>query len=198
MRHSVPRLAAPRPRPSRTALGALAVVLLMLMAVPRAASAQDVGPGKPRSPFNRGTFRFSASARLQLHLLWDGSIQANEERVACLGGEVVDSMVLITHIEPVVSRHADSVNISATSSLRQCAPPEWFGTVHTHIARFHGEPYTFFSGPDRYVMFLWHEHWRRTGVFCLLYSDTEANCEFGDGARGLAQYSYARGNNIVF
>jgi hypothetical protein len=196
------RLPAPRPAPASTRhvvlAGLAALALLVLPFAPARSAAQDVGPGKPRSPFNRGTFRFAASARLALHLLWDESIRANQERVACLGGQIVDSVVLITHIEPVVSRDADSVNISATSSLRQCAPPEWFGTVHTHIAKFHGHPYVFFSGPDRYVMFLWHEHWRRNGVFCLLYSDTEANCEFGDGERGLAQYGYARGNNIVF
>lgn len=194
------RLPTPCPAPARplSTVGLVVLALLLLPLAPRPATAQDVGPGKPRSPFNQGTFRFAASARVALHLLWDESTRANQERVACLGGQVVDSMVLITHIEPLVSRNADSVNISASSSLRQCAPPEWFGTVHTHIAKFRGHPYVFFSGPDRYVMFLWHERWRRTGVFCLLYSDTEANCEFGDAARGLAQYGYARGNNIVF
>lgn len=194
------RLLAPHPAPARhlPTVGLVSLALLLLPLACARTAAQDVGPGMPRSPFNQGTFRFAASARVALHLLWDESIRANQERVACLGGQIVDSMVLITRIEPVVARDADSVNISASSSLRQCAPPEWFGTVHTHIATFRGHPYVFFSGPDRYVMFLWHERWHRTGVFCLLYSDTEANCEFGDGERALAQYGYARGNNIVF
>lgn len=194
------RLPAPHPTPARhlATAGLVVLALLLLPLAPARSAAQDVGPGKPRSAFNQGTFRFAASARVALHLLWDRSLRANQERVACLGGQIVDGMVLITHIEPLISRHADSVNISASSSLRQCAPPEWFGTVHTHIAKFHGRPYMFFSGPDRYVMFLWHERWRRTGVFCLLYSETEANCEHGDGSRALAQYGYARGNNIVF
>lgn len=194
------RLPTLRPAPARQSAtaGLVVLTLLLLLPAPARSAAQDVGPDKPRSPFNQGTFRFAASARVALRLLWDESIHVNQERVACLGGQIVDGMVLITRIEPVVSRNADSVNISASSSLRQCAPPEWFGTVHTHIATFHGHPYVFFSGPDRYVMFLWHERWRRTGVFCLLYSDTEANCERGDETRGLAQYEYARGNNIVF
>jgi hypothetical protein len=36
--------------------------------------------------------------------------------------------------------NADRGNISAAASLRKCAPPDWFGTVHTHIVTIHGYP----------------------------------------------------------
>jgi len=133
-----------------------------------------------------------------LQQLWSTSLAAREERVACLGGYVEHDAVHITHVAPVASSRADSANISALASLRDCGPPNWFGTVHTHIAKHNGQPYTMFSAPDRYVMFLWRDRWKEDGVFCILYSESEANCEAGDQSSRHAVYGFARGNNIVF
>ncbi len=173
------------------------LVVLPAATAPRA-SAQDVGLDKAVSPFNQGPFRIAAQARGPLHELWERSVEAKQERAACLGGYVQNNVVYITRIEALAPSRADSANISALASLRVCSPPEWFGTVHTHIATFQGMPYTMFSAPDRYVMLLWTERWQQHGVFCILYSDADANCEFGYALSSHAQYAYARGNNIVF
>jgi hypothetical protein len=73
---------------------------------------------------------------------------------------------------------ADSLGVSARSSIENCGPPNWLGTVHTHIARYDGEhPYPNFSGADRGIMFLWWQRWEVDGMFCVLYSETEAFCQ---------------------
>ena len=42
------------------------------------------------------------------------------------------------------------MGISATRSVEQCGPPEWSGTVHTHIALYTDDlPSTRFSAQDR-------------------------------------------------
>lgn len=174
-----------------------ALALSCLVVVSRG-GAQDVGPGKPDSPFNQGPFRIAAQARAPLHELWVVSRDVKQERVACLGGYVQGNVVYITHVEPLPPSHADSADVSAVASLRECSPPEWFGTVHTHIATFHGRPYTMFSAPDRFVMMLWTERWKQDGVFCILYTDMDATCEFGYTLSSHAPYAYARGNNILF
>lgn len=150
------------------------------------------------APTVHNAFQVTTPARVALQQLWSTSIAAREERVACLGGYIEQNVVHITHVELVESPRADSANISAQTSLRDCGPPNWFGTVHTHIAKHDGQPYTMFSAPDRYVMFLWRDRWNEDGVFCILYSESEANCEAGDQASRHAVYGYARGNNIVF
>ena len=160
--------------------------------------AQDVGPGKPITMFNRGPFRIAEQARAPLHRLWESSLSAKEERAACLGGYVDNGVVYVTRVELLTPAHADSANISATASLRECAPPQWFGTVHTHIATFQGLPYAIFSAPDRYVMRLWMERWKQHGVFCILFTDTDANCEYGYALSARLPYAYARGNNVLF
>jgi hypothetical protein len=175
----------------------VAIVPLFACAAARA-GAQDVGPDKPDTPFNHGTFRFAAQARVALHGLWVMSIRANEERVACLGGQVDGDVVYITRISVLEPGRADSANISAIASLQQCAPPEWLGTVHTHIVKLAGQPYIAFSGPDRVVMTMWRQRWKQLGVFCILYSESEANCEAGYGLSSIAAYGYGRGNNILF
>lgn len=159
--------------------------------------AQDVGPLLPETGFNRGSFRFSGEARATLHALWEQSVSAHEERVACLGGYRRESIAYITRVRLVDSRGADSMRVGALASLHECRPPEWLGTVHTHIARFDGQPYIIFSKADRVVIALWHRMWRQDGVFCLLYSDFEARCEAGYELADDAYYAYRRGNNLV-
>jgi hypothetical protein len=76
------------------------------------------------------------------------------------------------------------MGISANSSIERCGPPEWSGTVHTHIALYTDDrPSTRFSGQDRTAMRLWYDRWHADGVFCLLYSEEKARCE-ADGLVG--------------
>jgi hypothetical protein len=205
--HSMPNrafLAARSRRPPFTTIAITAIIASAIAATlaavaPRAAAQDgDVGPNKPETVFNRGAFRFAAPARSELHELWRLSVAAGEERVACIGGDVRDSVVYITRVERLAPDGADRGNISAVASLRKCAPPDWFGTVHTHIATMQGYPIILFSGADRGVMQLWRRQWHERGVFCLLYSDSEANCEAGNTLSGYAFYSHQRGNTILF
>ena len=130
------------------------------------------------------TFRFEGSASAGLHRLWDQSINARAERVACLAGIIESDTVRITDVLPLEVRSADSLGISAGASLENCGPPRWKGTVHTHIALRDGRrPYSLFSGADRGIMMMWWRRWREDGIFCLLYSDREVICEI-EGPRG--------------
>ena len=90
----------------------------------------------------------------------------------------------MTCVRPLDPAGADSLGVSASASIETCAPPEWFGTAHTHVALYDGEhPYPNFSGADRSVMLLWWRHWKTDGVFCVLYSPQGAHCE-SDGVSG--------------
>ena len=128
---------------------------------------------------DNGSFRFQTEARDSLRTLWLVSTNAHQERVACIGGERWAGVAYITRVRPLVPSAADSMHISAETSLNQCGGPEWFGTVHTHIAKFQGLPFVTFSPDDRRVMTMWRKQWHDEGVFCVLYSQTEAHCEAG-------------------
>ena len=87
----------------------------------------------------------------------------------------------ILRIEP---DGADSMGISATASIERCGPPEWDGTVHTHVALYTDDsPSRRFSGQDRIVMRMWYDRWHSDAVFCLVYSERSAHCE-ADGVVG--------------
>ncbi|HEU4642302.1 MAG TPA: hypothetical protein VFS44_07580 [Gemmatimonadaceae bacterium] len=192
---------APTP-PTRRAC-TLAIILALLVPVfgsaaqSATASAGSSGQSAAADP-GADAFHFSPAARTALQQLWNTSIDAKQERVACIGGRAENGRVDITTIEPIAAPRADSANISAKTSLRECAPPHWFGTVHTHIAKFAGQPYIIFSAPDRLVMDMWRQRWHQDGVFCILFSETEANCEAGYRLSGHAMYSYTRGNKLPF
>jgi len=122
-------------------------------------------------------FRFEASAQPELHRLWDASIQAKAERVACLAGSIESDTVRITRVLPLEVA-SDSLSVSAGASLDTCGPPSWGGTVHTHVALRDGrKPYSLFSGADRGIMMLWWRRWQEDGIFCLLYSGEDVICE---------------------
>ena len=130
-------------------------------------------------------FRFQPDAQTELRRLWVASSDAKTERVACLAGEIRRDTVLVTRILPLAG-WADSLGVSARQSLETCGPPRWQGTVHTHVALYDGErPYSRFSGADRGVNRLWWRRWNAEGMFCVLYSPTDAYCEI-DGPRGVA------------
>lgn len=137
-------------------------------------------------------FRFDATARPELHRLWETSIRAKAERVACLAGSIESDTVLITQVFPLEPGRSDSLGISAGESLDVCGPPNWRGTVHTHVALRDGrQPYSLFSGADRGIMMLWWRRWKVDGIFCLLYSAEEVICEI-EGPRGAVLFPRSR------
>ena len=137
-------------------------------------------------------FRFEVNATPELHRLWESSSSAKAERVACLAATLEGDTVRISRVVPLESGLSDSLGISAAASLDTCGPPEWRGTVHTHIALKDGQrPYSLFSGADRGVMMLWWRRWSVAGVFCLLYSSKEVICEI-EGPDGAVIFPRAR------
>lgn len=136
------------------------------------------------TPAADATFRFSAEAGQAVRALWDTSLAAQQERVACLKASVGNDTVLVTGILPLEPVEADSMGTSATASIERCGPPGWSGTIHTHVALYTDErPSTRFSGQDRVVMRMWYDRWHADGVFCVVYSDRDARCE-ADGVVG--------------
>jgi len=158
------------------ALALLALSLLLVTPV----SAQDSLPRRRSSP----TFRFSPEAGHALRGLWEASVAAQQERVACLGAVVRNDSVFVVRLLPLGSAGADSMTIESGESVERCGPPEWSGTVHTHVADYdNGLPSTTFSAQDRGVMRRWYERWKTDGVFCVVFSRQAAHCE-ADGVVG--------------
>lgn len=154
----------------------LACLCIAGFAAPLAAQ-DDTGP-------SRGTFRFSKEAGRGVHALWLSSVAAREERVACLAASVRSDTVFVSAIAALDPEDADSMGISAIASVEQCGPPQWAGTVHTHIALYTDDrPSTKFSAQDRIAMRLWYDRWHSDGVFCVIYSEEHAHCE-ADGVVG--------------
>ncbi len=88
-------------------------------------------------------------AKLALQELWATSLTMRREQVACLGGTVGPDSVVVTRIKPV-NEPSDSLNASAQISLATCAPPEWIGTVHSHVRSTDAAaPASRFSPEDR-------------------------------------------------
>lgn len=172
----------------------LAFACITAAAIPAAAQSNRAfgqGAAEPAPTPATGQVRFTDEARAGLRDLWTESIDAKQERVACLGGSVVHGVAYVTHIYRLTVSRADSMTISARESLRKCGPPDWLGTVHTHIAMADGQPYILFSGSDLVVMQMWREQWKREGVFCILYSESEANCEARPDATVRVSYATA-------
>ncbi len=141
-----------------------------------AAAAQDIAP--------KAEFRFSEGAGASLRTLWEESLAAREERVACLAAAIRGDTVFVSRILPIEPDGADSMGVSATASVEHCGPPEWTGTVHTHVALYTDDsPSRRFSGQDRTVMRMWYDRWRSNAVFCVVYSKQSAHCE-ADGVAG--------------
>lgn len=135
-------------------------------------------------------FRFEPYAQVELRRLWSASRESGQERVACLAGVMDDDSVRVTGVH-ALEGWADSLMTSAGRSLEECHPPEWVGTVHTHIALRGGQPYSTFSGADRGVNTLWWRRWSADGTFCVLFTEQDAYCEV-DGPHGLRIFPHAR------
>ncbi len=152
-------------------------VLLALSSLARTAFAQIDRPPQP-------AFRFSPEAGHTLSAIWRTSVAAKEERVACLASTIRNDTVFVSRILPLDAEGADSMGIGSTESIERCGPPEWSGTVHTHVAMYSDTlPSTRFSAQDRGVMQRWYQRWHADGVFCLVYSARDAHCE-ADGVVG--------------
>ena len=137
------------------------------------------GGGRARGPY---AFAVAPAAQAELRALWSGSLAAKLERVACLASVIDGDTLRIVRVQ-ALDAGADSVAVSAQASLETCGPPEWQGTVHTHIAQAGGAPaYRNFSGADRGIMLMWWQRWKADGTFCLLYAENEVHCEI-DGSR---------------
>jgi hypothetical protein len=127
-------------------------------------------------------FAVDPDAQVGLRALWAASVAAKAERVGCLASAIDGDTLHITRVLPLTAG-ADSVAVSALASLETCGPPDWQGTVHTHIALREGQPASpLFSGADRGVMLMWWRRWKADGTFCLLYAEGQAHCEI-DGSR---------------
>jgi hypothetical protein len=147
------------------------------------ATAVALMAGDARGPIPTA-FRFDPGVGPELHDLWNRSIQAKTEQVACLSATLDSDTVHISRILPLAPAPSDSLGVSAGASLSDCGPPQWRGTVHTHVALRDGQrPYSLFSGADRGVMMMWWRRWEVAGIFCLLYTDKDVICEI-EGPRG--------------
>jgi endonuclease YncB( thermonuclease family) len=145
---------------------------LLVLALPLAAS-------HARGP---EALAVTSEAAAGMHSLWNASVAARTEQVACLASVVDGDTLRITRVEPLAAG-ADSLAVSAAASLETCGPPAWQGTVHTHIALTANQrPYALFSGSDRGIMLMWWQRWKSDGTFCLLYAEDQAHCEI-DGSR---------------
>ncbi len=143
----------------------------------------NLPPAPPTPRLTR--FRFVPEASTSLRELWQRSITEQRERVACLGGYLTRDSAVIEKVLLLEPKRADSLGVSAQASIDMCGPPDWMGTVHTHIAHLeNGAPYDRLSGADRGVMQMWWRRWRSDAVFCVLYSETQAYCEV-NGATGI-------------
>lgn len=110
--------------------------------------------------------------------LWDASVAARREFVACLGGRLEGDTVFVTAILPIEAAQADSLTAEALGSIERCGPPEWIGTIHSHIRSTDDDaPSPHFSPSDRAVMSAWVRRWGQQGAFCLLDSGSSAQCE---------------------
>ena len=146
-------------------------------------------PNPIDSELRSSVFAVDATAQAGLETLWKASKRVMEERVACIAGHMEDGAFHVTRVMAVPTEKADSLRISPEPSLDLCGPPDWIGTVHTHIASFHGKPFATLSPSDRAVMNVWRLKWKQEGVFCVLYSESEAYCEYGTTLNDDVQYS---------
>ncbi len=110
--------------------------------------------------------------------LWDASVASRRESVACLGGWLEGDTVHVDRVLPLEVEQADSLTAEALESIARCGPPQWIGTVHSHVRSTDDpEPSRRFSPSDRAVMSEWVRRWARQGAFCVLHGTGAAHCE---------------------
>jgi hypothetical protein len=137
-----------------------------------------VVPGGIARAQGPAAFDLGPAARQGFAALWKASVAEGRERVACLGGTLEGDTVHVSAVRALPADSADDLNAGAEASLAGCGPPEWVGTVHTHVRSIDDpSPSPYFSPGDRTVMSAWAERWKGAGAFCLLYSARAAKCE---------------------
>lgn len=177
-----------------TSAAILALALLAALVLGGLFALDAVSGGLRARAADSAPFVVEPEARAALGALWHGSVEAKEERVACLAGRLGRRVFRIERAEAVPGEAADSAHVTPGPSLDRCGPPEWAGTAHTHIiVTDGGRPYATLSPPDRAVMRLWRERWRAEGLFCVLYSEARAYCEYGSLLRGDLSYAPGEG-----
>ncbi|MDZ4863138.1 MAG: hypothetical protein SGJ01_06785 [Gemmatimonadota bacterium] len=156
------------------------VILLIGLATLAAPAAAQMPSSRPHEVL------LHADALPALHELWRLTLAAREERAACLGGRIEQDTAWVERLKPLTTAAGDSLAVSAEGSLEDCSPPEWFGTVHTHVPLHDTDPvYSKFSGSDQGVMLAWVKRWRTSGVFCILFSESDARCQV-EGIEGVS------------
>lgn len=131
-----------------------------------------------------------APAATTMSAMWQDAARDSVEQVGCIEATVGHhGAVRVEDVARLPSAAADDdFHAKAERSLRECDPPEYLGTVHTHTRsgnkRQPGQfgpisDYDRFSEADHRVMANWLQRHRESsdvGVFCLLFSDTQAWC----------------------
>jgi hypothetical protein len=157
-----------------------ALIVAAALGLPATAQVAAQAP----APAPGATFRFAPEAGQALRALWQASVAVSQERVACLATTIRGDTVFVSRVLPLPAESADSTGISAVLSIDRCGPPEWSGTVHTHVALYTDDgPSRRFSGQDRIAQRLWYDRWHADAVFCVVYSERDAHCE-ADGVVG--------------
>lgn len=134
----------------------------------------------------------------QLVDLWDEAERQEREKLACLDADVEeipsDTMLIwtINRIKQVKVK-SDKGAISHSTSLSECEPPEFVGTVHTHLADsipnpsgsgYLQGPFKKFSPGDYAAQDAWANVWEdkaqeagmRWSLWCIMFSDEGMNC----------------------
>jgi len=154
------------------------LLIVVAMLAPLPVAAQNALPPAPPAERTPSYFRFVPEASASLREIWSRSTAEKREYVACLGGQIHQDSVLVERVFALEPTRADSMGVSAQTSIDTCGPPLYQGTVHTHIALMEGDrPYERFSGSDRGVMLMWWRKWKQDGMFCVLYTPKDAYCE---------------------
>ena len=139
------------------------------------------GPGLALLALSLGalpSWHLSDAAKAGFSEIWSTSVAERRERVGCMGGVITQDTVHVVRVRLLPEAESDSLAAGAELSLSECAAPEWFGTVHTHLRSTDVEdPAPRFSPGDRTVMSEWSKRYRRAGAFCVLYSTKGAHCE---------------------
>ncbi|HEU4648331.1 MAG TPA: hypothetical protein VFS33_04680 [Gemmatimonadales bacterium] len=149
-------------------------VVCALAALAAAVGAAEGAAAQSAQP----TWVMGAAAKPALSALWSRSTAESRERVACIGGSIRGDTVYVERVRDIDVATADSLTAEARRSIAECGPPEWFGTVHTHVRSTDDPaPAPRFSPGDRTVMSEWAKRWSRAGAFCVLYSARSAHCE---------------------
>src|SRR6185503_3823564 len=89
--------------------GTLPVALAAVLTGSPAAAQTDSVPTSGPQP----VFQFSSEAGLGLRALWEQSLAAKQERVACLGASIRNDTVFVDRILALAPQEADSMSVSA-------------------------------------------------------------------------------------